>query len=363
MHMYNNKTWTMNRQSGISLIEIMIALLIGLLVTFGAIQLFISNKNTYRVETALSRLQETGRYIVDTMAREIRMAGFNGCSSRGNITPNIIANDPPPYDGSNERAVLGYEATGTNAWTPTILAYLSNVRDGTDVVNIQRGDDCGAQVTGNFEPDNANVQVSFPNNCGFYQQQPVLITDCVGADIYQISNNPKNDVTGGNKQTTAHGNNTNNTVNLSKTYGPDSSIFGFRSYAFYIAPSAIDANEPAMWMANWVPNTDGVTTVADYQFLELGSGVEDMQILYGVDTAAPDEYADTYVTADTVDAGNNWTNVRSVRVNLLLRSEDGVTEDPRAITFNGAVTNTGAGADNRLRMVYTATITLRNRLP
>ena len=230
-------------QQGFSLIELMVAMVIGMLLTAGAIQLFISNKATYKVETALSRLQETGRFIVDTMAREIRMAGFNGCSSRGNITPNIIANDPPPYDGSNSNAVLGYDGQGSSTWTPSLTTYMSgrSVRDGTDVINIQRGDDCGAQVTGNFEPDNANVQVSFPNSCSFEQSQPVLITDCVGADIYQISNNPKADVTGGNKQTTAHGNNTNTTVNLSKTYGPDSSIFGFKSYVFYIAPSSLGA--------------------------------------------------------------------------------------------------------------------------
>lgn len=349
-----------SHQKGVSLIEIMVAMIIGLLLTGGAIQLFISNKTTYRLETALARLQENGRFIVDTMAREIRMAGFNGCSSRGNITPNIIADDPPPYDGSNENAVLGYDSTGTNTWTPTLLAYLSNVRSGTDVINIQRADDCGASVSGNWEPNNANVQVAFPNSCSFEQNMPVLITDCVGADIYQISNNPKNDVTGGNKQTTAHGNNTNTVVNLSKAYGPDSSIFQFRSFAFYIAPSTQDANEPALWLASWNPNTDGATTVADYDNLELASGVEDMQITYGVDTSAPDEYADSYQEADNV---TDWSTVRSVRINLLLRSDDRITDAPRAITFNGGTVNTGSGADNRLRMVYTSTITLRNRLP
>ncbi len=347
-------------ERGFSLIELMIAMLIGLILTGGAIQLFISNKATYKVENALSRLQETGRFVVETMAREIRMAGFNGCSSRGNIEPNIIADDPPPYSGNNENAVLGYDATGVNSWTPALLATITNVRSGTDVINIQRADDCGAQVSGNWEPTNANVQVAFPNGCSFEQNQPVLITDCVGADIYQISNNPKNDVSGGNKQTTAHGNNVNTTVNLSKAYGPDSSVFIFRSYAFYVAPSTDDANEPALWFASWNPNTDGATTAADYDYLELSDSVEDMQITYGVDTAAPDDYAESYEEADDV---TDWSSVRSVRINLLLRSADRVTDEPRAITFNGAAVNTGAGADNRLRMVYTSTITLRNRLP
>jgi len=295
------------------------------------------------------------------------MAGYNGCSSRGNITPNIIAKDPLPYDGNNENAVLGFESTGTSTWTPSLSTFLTNVRDGTDVINIQRADDCGAQVSGNWEPSNANVQVAFPNGCGFSQNQPVLITDCVGADIYQISNNPKDNdqITGGNKQTTAHGTNKNvgTPPMLSKSYGPDASVFIFKSLAFYIAPSSQDAGEPALWLAYWDPNGDTSITAADFDNLELGSGVEEMQITYGVDTSAPDEYADTYLDAEAVDNANNWVNVRSVRVNLLLRSEDGITDEPRAISFNGVLVNNGAGADRRLRMVYTSTITLRNRLP
>ena len=352
--MVKNLQNRIKQQNGLSLIELLIAMVIGMLLTAGAIQLFITNKATYKVENALSRLQETGRFIVETMSKEIRMAGYNGCSSRGNITPNVIAVDPPPFSFESQNSVLGFESTGTSAWTPTLLGTLPAVSDGTDVINIQRADECGASVAGNYLPTNANVQVNAPNSCGFKKGQIVMITDCVNADIYGIGSTVNNVAP---TATLNHGiGQYNTTNNLAQTYGPDSQIFIMRSISFYIAPDPT-TNEPAMWMASWIPNGDATNTTADYSFLELAEGVEDMQILYGIDNAAPDEYADTYVAADAV---TDWTTVRSVRINLLLQSEDNITLEPRTITFNGA---TAGGGDNRLRMIYTATVSVRNRLP
>lgn len=351
----------LHKQQGLSLIELMIALVIGLILTAGTIQIFLSTKATYRLETALSRMQETGRFIVDVMAKEIRMAGFNGCASRGTITPNVIANNPPPIIPSADNAVNGFNASGASSWTPGIPAslFLTGVISGTDVITVNRASECGAAVAGNYLPTNANVQVSLPNNCGFVQNQPVLITDCQGADIYQISNTPGGS---GGVQTTAHASGANTTNNVSKTYGPDSQIFQYLSNTFYLANGG--SGEPALWLSLWNPGYPDPTdpnfdAVNGFLKLELADGVEDMQILYGVDNGG-DEYANTYVSADAV---TNWIDVKSVRINLLLRSDDRITEEPRSVTFNGAVVNSGAGADQRLRMIYSSTITLRNRLP
>ena len=58
-----------------------------------------------------------------------------------------------------------------------------------------------------------------------------------------------------------------------------------------------------------------------------------------------------------------WGSVKSVRISLLLASDDFVTSTPRQVMFNGAAVNAGTGADRRLRMVYTTTISLRNSTP
>ena len=69
-------------QRGLTLVELMIAMLLGLFLLGGLLQIFISSKQTYRMQEGLSRLQENGRFAIDFMARDIRLAGYKGCSSQ-----------------------------------------------------------------------------------------------------------------------------------------------------------------------------------------------------------------------------------------------------------------------------------------
>ena len=346
-------------QNGFSLVELLVAMVLGLVVSAAAVQIFASNKNTYRLETALSRLQENGRFIVDNMVKDIRMAGYNGCSSRGDdLAVTVIADDPIPFSLTNPNSVRGFNAN-TSTWTPNVNASdlnLSGVVAGTDILSIQRVSECGAHLTGTLGTTNANVQIDHPNTCGFAKDEVVMITDCSTADVFQINSNPTGS---GNQETLTHSNAVNTTNNLSKLYGPDSQVFRMQSNAYYIGTGT--SGEPALFRSAWNPNGDGTNTINASDFLvgELADGVEDMQILYGEDTGG-DQYADVYVSADSV---TDWDAVRSVRINLLLSSPDNVTMEPRSIPFNGATINTGTGADRRLRMAYSSTVSIRNSLP
>lgn len=64
------------RQRGLTLIEIMVALLIGIFLLAGVIQIFIANRQTYRVQENLSRMQENGRFAMYYLSRYIRLAGY-----------------------------------------------------------------------------------------------------------------------------------------------------------------------------------------------------------------------------------------------------------------------------------------------
>ncbi len=343
------------KQQGFSLIEIMIALVIGLVLLGGAISIFISNKAVYSLESELSRMQESGRFLIDVMTKDIRMAGYNGCSSRGTVTPTVLANNPPPLAVTDANAITGYNFNTAGDWNPNLPDFVTsatainaNVLDNTDVVNVQRASECGAQLTGNMTADNANVQVVQPNSCNLAKDQVVMISDCASADVFAISSNP---TSGSGSQTLAHATGVNSDNKLSKIYGPDSQVYRQLSNTFYMANGA--SGDPAVWLAAWNPAVAG-----NYDIYELADGVEQMQILYGEDTGGGNEYADTYVDASAVA---NWANVRSVRINLLLRSRDRITTEPRAFVFNGANANTGN--DLRLRLAFSTTVALRNRLP
>ncbi len=65
-------------QSGVTLIELMIAMIVGLFLSAGVIQIFITNNQTYRITDNVSRLQENGRFALDNLGKTIRSAGFKG---------------------------------------------------------------------------------------------------------------------------------------------------------------------------------------------------------------------------------------------------------------------------------------------
>ncbi len=359
-------------QNGLTLIEIMVALVIGLILTAGAIQLFIGNQQTYRSETALAGLQQNGRFVMETLAKDIRMIGYSGCTSRENITMNYIANATPPQDLTGNNAELaGSDAQGSGAWLPLRPAGMTTMatdmaaltQNTTDTLTIQRAHQCGAALTSTVLDTDNTVPIFAPNQCNFQANNPIMITDCTRTDIFQIDTNvtdigPVENMTFSAAANTA--------TKLSNTYETTSFVYRLLSNTYFIAPSQIDptvaaANaEPAIWMARWNPdNTIGMQDPTDFQYVEIVDGIEDMQITYGTDTGG-DEYAETYVTANNV---LDWTTVRSIRISLLLRSADNITIQPQTIFFNGQNRNALPGPqDNRLRVVYSSTVSIRNQL-
>lgn len=113
------------KQNGVSLIEIMVAMALGLILVLGVVQLFTSSKQTYRVQEAAARLQEDGRYILTRMSQELRMAGMFGC-----LTPSAITSRPAEFDDPidwdngtgtlriiTSNATRGVDATTNADWT------------------------------------------------------------------------------------------------------------------------------------------------------------------------------------------------------------------------------------------------------
>ena len=69
------------RQKGFTLVEMMIAIVIGLLLIAGTLSVFLSTKQGYRMENGLSLMQATGRATLDLLTRDIMLAGFPQSSS------------------------------------------------------------------------------------------------------------------------------------------------------------------------------------------------------------------------------------------------------------------------------------------
>lgn len=239
-------TKLLSRQKGFTLIEIMIALLLGAFLIGGILQIFINSRATYRMQDSLSRLQENGRFAMEFIGRDLRMAGYSFCPRPADSIPNPLANFITGTNGNNNGAA----------------------QDGPDTISMLwlEGNDCPLVLPG---------------------ARRTVIYDVVGRDLRR---------------------------NTGGAGGP-------------------------------VP---------------LIEGVENMQILYGIDTdtdtsgrGAPNYYG----TASGLTAAD-LDDVVSVRVSLLLSStEQFILDAPASVSFN----NEQSASDRRLRRVFTSTFTLRNR--
>src|SRR5690606_30359607 len=77
---------TIAAQRGLTLVELMIAMLLGLLLTAGMIQVFMGNRVTYAFNENLSRIQEKSRFALQHIAEVGRTGGYTGCIANAGET-------------------------------------------------------------------------------------------------------------------------------------------------------------------------------------------------------------------------------------------------------------------------------------
>ena len=199
------------------------------------------------------------------------MAGYMGCNSTGGIAPNVIAD--PPAEGEF-KAIEGLDDVPKDNDLDALL--------GTDVLSIRRGSTQSIRLTGNTDPVNANVHID-ENSVGFVKGDYVLISDCTSADIFRITNNPEPKAGGKKKAVLTHAKNTNTSNKLSKAYGPDAEVFGFVSSQFFIRDTERDTGGgnpvTSLYFRERAIASGGAHSAAT----ELVEGVENLQLMYGVD--------------------------------------------------------------------------------
>lgn len=134
-------------ERGVTLIELMVALAIGAFLMIGAVTVFMQGRTTFSVNEAISRLQENGRFVVDAVEPEVRMAHFFGLTNRSNrIVGRATPADPVPAGlgvagdcGQNWSINLDLAVDGTNngyAWA--CPAFGGAAQAGSDSFVIRR---------------------------------------------------------------------------------------------------------------------------------------------------------------------------------------------------------------------------------
>lgn len=374
---------------GLSLVELMVALLLGLLLTAGLVQLFGTSRLTFQTSDASARVQENGRFAMELLKRDLRMAGTHGfCAGRIEITNHL---DPGCGGGVSDffdpnRAVVGWEYDGTGQgaeyslpedldpseasggdWTstsdqgslPEILEGLAV--PGSDVLVVRRQEVIPGLTADPGVPNNENANsIILENSHGLPRDAIVLVTNCAtGADLFQNRTNGNASAFsrgGGSCSNPGPGN-----VNRDWSTSYDNSMQTFRvtAAAYYIGLNP-NTGQPGLYRYELSTGTAGSLSGPE----ELVEGVESMQVLFGYSAAAPagdGQSVSQWVRGDQVPA-DGWAQVLALRVALSVRSPGIADGDPTAVTLDLAGTQVATPGDGRLRQSFSTTVALRNRL-
>lgn len=318
------------RSRGLTLVELLVAMVAGLFLMAGVIQIFLSNKSAYRTLEGLSRAQENGRIAIELLARDARMAGFWGCTK--NPVKIHLDNDDAGYiDFANG-------ISGTDGGTGDPPA--------SDRVVFRGASGQGYPARSGDHRDDT-IAICGNSGSAINDNDNVLVSNCADGDIFRVTNSPSGSVCD-STNTIEHGG-----KELSVIY--DNSLYGNAfdgSDAYLYLPRQVEyrieqgvGGEPALFRA-----IDGGTGQ------EMVDGVENLQILYGQDTDDPtDGSVNSYVPAGAV---SDWGAVVSIRVAVVTRSYlDNATSQPQEYSIFGTDYMPN---DRRFRQVYTATFAVRN---
>ncbi len=174
-------------QQGLTLVEVMVAMTIGLVLLGGVVTVMSSSQSTYRVNEAMARMQENARYAFQLLSRDIRMAGYRGC--RGDIvTITNVLNGKTDFLWRFDQPLEGYEATSANGWDPTlpseITVPLTGGNMGRDII-VLRGVESNYAKVISHASESADLVVEGGGD--IKTGNAVLVSNCQGAAIFKAT--------------------------------------------------------------------------------------------------------------------------------------------------------------------------------
>lgn len=362
------------RQQGLTLVELLVSIALGLFLAWGAIQAFLSGKQAYSLQQSMSRIQENARMAQELIGYDLRDSGNYGCAVGKFVangrTANALSpaytvpdNNPglllaQPQENNFAFAVFATNNVSGAPNADTVLQTPLNPppRPGTDVLIAHISTNLGSIVLGPTTtpagpiPTASSITVS---HRGLVTGDTLSLGDCTRNFIFRPN--------------AINGSGPTRVINHAYIDPPiaGSTVIRLDTVIYYIADNP--AGQPALYRRLLGQPSE-----------ELLEGVENLQLQIGIDTnndGRVDEFrTPNLVTADQwsawhdrpgsdaglLDAGGSGEqNVAAVRYSLLLRSNEELMDEPQQYTYEGVVT---VPTDRRLRQVITNTIGIRSRV-
>lgn len=340
------------RQAGISLVELMISITLGLLILGGVTTVFTNNSRTRQEIEKTSRQIENGRYAMQVLGDDMQTAGFLGefdptplDTSALTALPNACATDLPTLRTALPLHIQGYD-NGSGA--PTCLA---DLKSGTDIIVVRRASTCIAGAT------NCDAFVS-----GVPHFQASLCAPATGGT--ELSASPTSNA----DYAAQHYALDTASANLVRHKTNCTTIADLRQYRTHI-----------YFVANNSVGSDGIPTLkraelgaGAFTVVPLVEGVDNLQLEYGIDTdnnGTPNAYTanpGSYGSCSGTACVTHWRNVMAVKINLLARNTERTAgyADSKTYTLglqaDGTANTFGPYNDAYKRHAYAAAVRLGN---
>jgi len=388
MRIHQAPPYTPDSQSGLSLIELMVAMAIGVVLLTGLIQIFSASSAAFGAAEGASRVQENARFAMDFMKRDLRMAGNLGyLNERAYIERTSIFNHAvvpstnvaaAPFALRIDFPLQAYEFTGSapgqavdltagvtpaggsGAYTPTLPTELNSLAGdaiaGSDIIVARF---LGGELSADVQSLGGvgTLTLTDPSDAAFFE---------VG-QMYGLSNRDKMSLfqirgTGPTLNAGVGG------LNASPWVGGEDYNSTAQRYEYVVYYVGLDAasGEPSLRQRRFDPN--GISLLSGPQTLV--EGVESMQLVFGADSiGARDDILDRYYTAGGIngldaDARLAWQRALNVRIGLLMRSarSGAAPRDAASPPYRAGDTVINVPVDGRVRQVYESVVTIRNRV-
>lgn len=367
----------MNRkQRGLSIIEILVALVISSVLLIGVVDIYQGTRQSYAMSESLGRMQESARFAFGALGKEIRMAGAALCRLNSDKSVNTLNTDSP-FTTFFDSAIIGYDG-GNSVFPvdgfPGVGTGPGDRDEFSDAFIISRGDGSDYSISGH---NIKSAQFKLNKDHDLAVGDVLIICDGENSGVFQVTNantanvtivhNTGSKVAPGNcsKAIRGTGSCTSGVVESAEGYDDGAQIIKMVSRGYFVG---VSANGKGNSLYEVALNT--ASTGFTYTTRELVDNLETMQLQFGVDINS-DGYPNAYMRAHEIDADAaiDWGNVVAVRVGLLMRTPEEVAENAITKTFDVAGTRVIAGAaggpgytsDQRLRYVFSNVVKLRNR--
>ncbi|MFK2889817.1 PilW family protein [Dyella flagellata] len=327
------------RVHGFTLIEMMVAMLLGLIVIGGVISVFLAGQQTYRTNEALGDVEDGSRTAFELLSRDIRDAGNTGCDTSSGRVANVI-NPPDPWYADWNDALIGYD----DATADPALSGLSTGKPVAGMSSVHVISTANSDITIAHTPSTSNA--SFKINAATTDLTTgdlIMICDFDHAAILQITkyNSDDNVVhdSGGNaspgncSKGLGYPTSCSNPVGNGYAFPPNSRVAVLTSAVWYIGTNPVGGN--SLYRLSVSPGASGMTSTPQ----EMVRNVVNMKIQYLLPSST------SFVNAASIPS-TGWATVNAAQIKLIVNS-----------TYARAGVNGTA-----LTRTFTSTTTVRTRV-